>query len=207
MTNKIVILFVEGDTEAVFYRLLFNCYYKMNNEKLACKYIIKNMKGIGSYKSKAIRIFKNEIIPKYRDNKIILYFCYDTDAFTYSKQPPVKWSEIRKAFIDYGIKVHFIKARESIEDWFLYDLDGILRYLNLPLSTNCSGKNGLDKLEKLFKKTNKVYIKGNTAKAFIEHLNIHKIMLSICSEISPLCRHAGLKCKSQQLCKRENDEG
>lgn len=38
--------------------------------------------------------------------------------------------------------VIMVKARESIEDWFLYDVDNIISFLKLKKNTKISGRNG-----------------------------------------------------------------
>jgi len=200
MAEEVIALFVEGDTEVEFYKLLISALFKMNGGKLAFKHEIINMKGIGSYKDRAKRILKNKLQVKYRNYKIHVFLCYDTDVFTLSKQPPINWTEVRKALIETGATVNYIKAQKSIEDWFLLDIEGVLRYLRLPDSTKCTGSGGMDQIEKLFKKAGKVYIKGSASKAFINSLCIEKIMLKICSELRPLCLRVGLKCKSQEIC-------
>lgn len=42
-------------------------------------------------------------------------------------------------------------AKRSIEDWFLYDRERILGFLMLGKNTKVSGKNGYDKLQRLYK--------------------------------------------------------
>lgn len=42
-------------------------------------------------------------------------------------------------------------AKRSIEDWFLYDIERILGFLMLGKNTKVSGKNGYDKLQRLYK--------------------------------------------------------
>lgn len=202
MVEEVIALFVEGDTEVEFYKLLISAMFKMNGGNLACKHEIINMKGIGSYKDRAKRILKNRLKVKYRDQKIHVFLCYDTDVFTLSKQPPINWTDVKKSLIECGVTVTYIKAQKSIEDWFLHDIEGLLTHLKLSDSTNCTGKGGLEKIERLFKKAGKVYIKGSASKAFIESLSIEKIMISICSELKPLCQKVGIRCKTQETCKK-----
>jgi len=60
------------------------------------------------------------------------------------------------------------------------------------------------KLENLFKKANRVYIKGGKVSGFIESLDIKKIMVEICSEIKPLCKKLGVTCYGE-TCKSNNE--
>ena len=71
----------------------------------------------------------------------------------------------------------------------------------MPNSTTISGSNGVKKLENLFKKANRVYIKGGETTDFIGVLDMKKVMEEICCEIKPLCKELGVKC-SGKLCKR-----
>lgn len=193
--NKGIILFIEGDTEEAFYKELLKNIRSLcgNNRFHLSKVIMKNLKGIGNYKKKVYRVF-NDIISK--NSKIVfkVFLCYDSDVFEFSKKPPVTWKEVDKILIENGAKkIIHIKAKKSIEDWFLNDLAGICSYLKLPYNTKSIGSDSIKRLEYLFRKANKVYIKGR-ANDFVESLNIKKIMKSVCCEIKPLCKELGVKC-------------
>lgn len=58
------------------------------------------------------------------------------------------------------------------------------------------------KMENLFKKANKVYIKGGKTTDFLDSLDIKKIMGKICCEIKPLCKELGANC-SGDICKKD----
>lgn len=100
-------------------------------------------------------------------------------------------------------EVRLIKAIHSIEDWFLCDANGVFQYLHLPESTKLTGRNGYEQLKKLFKKGNKIYIKGKTNGSFVQVLDMEKILLNRCSDISPLCTLLGVDCKQQKRCCNE----
>ena len=70
-------------------------------------------------------------------------------------------------------KVVHIKAKHSIEDWFLLDKEGLFRYLRLPDITRTCNGTGIKTIETLFKKGGKVYIKGRT-QDFVDNLNQKK---------------------------------
>lgn len=199
--NKGVVIFIEGDTEAEFFKKLLEnirslCHGKRFN---LSKIIIRNLKGIGNFKNRIYRVFTNEILQNNPGVSFNVFLCYDTDVFEFSQKPPVNWREIEKILKENGAeKVTHIKAKKSIEDWFLKDLNGLCRHLRLPTSTGLSGSNSVKKMENLFKKGNKVYIKGGKVHGFIEVLDIKKIMKEICCEIKPLCKELGVECTGQK---------
>ncbi|WAM33554.1 hypothetical protein [Caldicellulosiruptor morganii] len=73
-----------------------------------------------------------------------------------------------------------IKVEKMIEDWFLDDIQGIYKYLNKNFKGPFKvpeGKNGFDKISKLFKNFKRVYTKGeDTCKNLAKHLDVHKII-------------------------------
>jgi hypothetical protein len=137
--NKGIAIFVAGDTEVEFYKKLIENIRPLCNERKfnLSKVIIRNLKGIGNYKNRACRIFTNDIRSNNPGISFRVFLCYDTDVFEFSKKPPVKWKDVEKILIENGAeKVVHIKAKKSIEDWFLIDLTGVCRYLRL--SSNSS---------------------------------------------------------------------
>lgn len=203
MSKKSVVIFVEGETDEEFYNAL-KSEIRSRQGMLPCPVKVINAGGIGNFKNKVIRKFTKDYLPKYDNYDIHVVLCYDTDVFELQKNPPVNFTEISKALYSAGAKkVYKIKAKQSIEDWFLYDLDGIASYLNTSKDKlrKPSGKNGYEKINSLFSSKNKVYIKGKKLEGFISSLNINAIMSNICSEISPLCSLLGLNCDKKQ-CKK-----
>ena len=79
-----------------------------------------------------------------------------------------------------------MKAVTSIEDWFLYDVEGLRDFLKLPKNFKISGYKGQKGLEKLFMKAKKTYIKGIHCNGLIEALDIEKILPHIYDEIENL---------------------
>lgn len=202
MKDAAIILLVEGDTEDIFYRLLMSRFNEMQDRQLSCKYKIVNMKGIGAFKDKAKRIYDYQIKINYPKHDLFIFLCIDSDVFELSKKPPINRTAIKKSLTEKGTTVTYIYARKSIEDWFLYDYEGILNYLHLSRTTKAKGNCGAEKVEYLFKKAGKVYIKGYASRDFIEALNLEKIMFSICNELKVLCRKAGIICDTTKMCKR-----
>mgnify|MGYP003303248289 CR=1 FL=1 len=193
--TKVIVLFVEGDTEIEFYKALISHLREKNKVPFECTIEYKNMRGIGNYKSNALRQL-DDIKRKHPKKQIYAFLCYDTDVFELSKKPPVDMKEVKKRLIENGAsKVEFIKAQRTVEDWFLLDYEGVIRYLRLPLKTPKETGNGLAVLQKLFKKANRIYTKGGKAEGFIEHLSIEKIKKQICPSLKKLCACIGLSCK------------
>lgn len=119
--------------------------------------------------------------------------CCDTDIFDFAVKPPVKMHEVKKELIKSGAsKVIQIQAKQSIEDWFLYDVEGILDFLRLKRNTKVSGKSGYDKLQRLYKQANKIYCKGSRSNGLIEHLDIEKIVSVVKEELRPLYKALGV---------------
>lgn len=100
-----------------------------------------------------------------------------------------------------------IKARQSIEDWFLLDLEGVLRFLGLPAHVRPTGTNGVEKLKNLFRRGKKEYYKGVRAKGFIEQLDLDKIIRSEYQQLLPLFEVLGVKEKIISTYECNNLEG
>lgn len=188
MSKDNIIIFIEGDTEITFYKNLIKYIeekYKL--KRINYKITIKNVKGIGNYQKKALGIFKRKILPTCEKGAIYVFLTHDTDIFEHNKKPPISWDEVEKNFRGENSinKVFRIKAKKSIEDWFLIDIDGILKYLKLK-KVKKNSNNGTKYLMELFKQGNKVYLKGSKMDPFINCLNIDVIYQGIKSEIKVL---------------------
>jgi len=199
MSDKLVVIFVEGATEISFYKKFVSHIHEKNGGSLSAKIIYKNLKGIGNYKIQARNHLLKHIIPNHPKERITVLLCHDTDVFEGAAVPPVDWKKIRDELIKISEvnKVDFIKAKKSIEDWFLYDEVGILKFLRLPPETKVNGR-GFARIKELFKKANKLYVKGgrHEAERFMDALNIGLIASIICEDIKPLCKALGMNCIS-----------
>ena len=161
--SKCLVFFVEGDTEVEFYKQVVAKAKKLHpTRKFDTNIEYRNVRGVGGFKSIALRKFIKEIKPKYGNEcEFTIVLCSDTDVFDFALKPPIKWNEVKKDFGTNGAsRVIHIQAKRSIEDWFLYDTEGILKFLRLGKNTKITGNNGYEKLQHLFKQANKVYIKG-----------------------------------------------
>ncbi len=194
LMSKIIAVLVEGDTEVEFYKALIEKLRECQGTAFDCKFEVKNMRGVGNYKLDAGR--KLDVLrKKYPDDEIHVFLCFDTDVFDFSKKPPIQVDAVKKSLLEKSAKkVTVIRAKRSIEDWFLYDMEGIARYLRLPTDTKRPKGSGQEALKALFKKKNRVYAKGLKTEGFIEHLDIVKIMKQVCCEIKPLCKCIGIDC-------------
>ena len=190
--SSVVIIFVEGYTEVEFYKSLVRTIRSINGDTLPCLVETKNLKGIGNYKKDILASFK-KLKKKHPDCKYHIFLCYDTDAFEFQRKPPVDWRKIKQDLEkEHADTIHLVPAEKSIEDWFLIDTEGVLKYLKLPSSTKMPKGTGQKVIKSLFKKSNKIYVKGKAAD-LIEYLDIKKILVNIYSNIKNLCTSLGLE--------------
>ena len=187
MTNTVVTVFVEGDTEVDFYRKLVAYLREKHGGHLSCKVDIKNVKGVGNYQSKVGRIFLHGVKPKNSDcvHKVIL--SYDADVFQFSRKPPVDWNAVITDLKNKGAhEICLVKAVTSIEDWFLYDAEGLRQFLHLSKNIKMTSYKGLKGLEQLFLKAGKTYIKGVRCKGLVDALDVNVIYPRIKDDIESL---------------------
>lgn len=180
--DKVIVLFVEGDTEEEFYKLLIK-YYRENTVNSFPEIKIFNLKGIGRFEGKVVSKLKNDILKnkKYKDLDIKVFCCYDTDVFELGKKPPTNWTKVKKQVKDLGIKsFNEIQSQKMIEDWFVLDMEGVCEYLGIPVSKK-KFSSGLITLKELFKscKKPKIYQKGSYTHKFLEKINMENIILRL----------------------------
>lgn len=164
--KKIIVLFVEGETEKEFYTLLIDYYRSKIGELPIVK--IFNLKGIGRFEGKVTSKLKYDILnhKKYSglELDVKVFCCYDTDVFEFGKKPPTNWNNVKRKVNELGINSFYsIKAERMIEDWFLKDLDGLCSFLKIKKPKKIKGKDGVEKMKFLFKKSGKpkIYQKGH----------------------------------------------
>ena len=193
--SKCLVLFVEGDTEVEFYKQVIANARKLHPAGKFDTYIeYRSVGGVGGFKNIALRKFKKQVKTKYdNDCEFTVVLCSDTDVFEFASKPPIKWNKVKKGFEANGAKkVIHVQAKKSIEDWFLHDLEGVLKFLRLAKNTKVSGKDGYDKLQRLYKQANKIYIKGNKSNGMIAHLDIDKIADEVKDQLNPLYKVLGV---------------
>ena len=96
--DKCLVLFVEGDTEVEFYKhVIANARQKRESRKFDINIECKNVKGVGGFKSIALRKFVKEIRPRYGGKcEFSIALCRDTDVFELSAKPPINWEEVER---------------------------------------------------------------------------------------------------------------
>lgn len=178
-SSKQIIIFVEGDTDEVFFKALLD-YYKSSSQAPLTPCEVINLKGVTRYTSKLLAKLRNEILPEAkRKNTSIQTICctYDTDVFEVRNPLIVNWDSIRSKIRRMGVE-SFIKigVSSSIEDWILDDVDGICSYLKLKqIPKSLKGTNGNTKLCDLYSKARRIYSKGYSAREMISSLNFSLI--------------------------------
>ena len=173
--QRMLVLFVEGDTEEFFYQRIIQYLSEQHQKTIAYK--IKNIKSICKFQRKIPTTFRYEFRNKYKDKSFYVICAYDTDRFKFDRKPPVDWTEIKKDLKAAGAQhVSLIGARYMIEDWFLIDTDCICNFLDITVPNTLKGANAAKKMDYLFKKANKRYIKGTKSNDFVAYLDIGKIV-------------------------------
>ena len=176
--KRCIIIYSEGETDSEFYNsVLTKTKDKYEISQFNADAIIKKcLRGITKFDKKLLKKFEYEIMPKYGDYEIIVFLCYDTDVFDYSSKPPVDWKNVESELKKMGAyKVIHVKAERCIEDVFLIDIEGICNFLKIKKVNNVIGQNGVEKMQNLFNKGNRVYQKGYSCEGLIESLNMEKI--------------------------------
>lgn len=148
--------------------------------------------------------FKNEICSKYNGYEKVICFCYDYDVFEFNQNPPINRAKMKKDFKIVGAdKIIEVVAENTIEDFFLYDLEGIKKYLKLPKAYKISIKKlGLETIKKMFEDANRIYFKGESVEGLVKELDKKLILSKICFKIQILRDELGCKC-SYKKCKEK----
>ena len=175
-----VVVFVEGDTDEVFFNRLMS-YYRQASTTPIHSYEIQNLRGVSRYAtSKILGKLDAEIIPRNdRKGKKVYGVCcsYDTDVFENEETPIVDWKRLRKSILSLGIEEFCtVEVKSAIEDWLLDDLEGLCAFLKLKETPGAiKGANGYAKLLSLFKRCGKVYAKGMSIGDFIDKISMEVI--------------------------------
>ena len=171
-----VLIFVEGDTDEVFFKALIDYYASVSNNPLL-PYDVCNLKGVTRYSSKLLAKLKNEYLPAARTNgyTIKTVCCsYDTDVFEVKQPQIVKWDAIGRSVKRLGIDVFIrVGVESSIEDWILDDISGICGYLRLKqIPSTLKGTNGYQKMQDLYSRAHKTYKKGYETQELINTIDM-----------------------------------
>lgn len=192
--TKCLVLFVEGETEVEFYRqVIVNAEKRCPNGTFDINIECRNINSAGAFKKIVLRKFIKEIRPKYGDEcDFTAALCRDADVFEFSQKPPVRWDEVEKDLrSNHVADVIHVEAKHSIEDWFLYDAEGIKKFLRLSKKVSPTGQNGYEKLKYLYRRANKMYYKGMRSNGMVNHLDIDKITNAVKDQLEPLYKALG----------------
>ena len=175
-----VVMFVEGDTDELFFKALLEHYRRHSNgPMLPCS--VCNLKGVTRYTSKLLAKLKNEYLPDARkkDVRIQTICCsYDTDVFEAKNPLIVDWKSLEKSIKRLGVDTLVrIGVKSSIEDWILDDTDGICSFLKLKaVPRSLKGNDGFLKLSDLYATAKRTYQKGYAICELISALDMDKII-------------------------------
>ena len=192
-----VVLFVEGDTDEVFFKTLVD-YYQLHSQTPLTPCSIYNLKGVTRYTSKLIAKLKNDVMPDAdrRGFKIRTVCCsYDTDVFEKANPLIVDWKAIEKSVRRLGVeKLIRIGVKSSIEDWILDDMEGICSFLKIKtVPTSLKGDDGFARLSDLYSKARRTYQKGYVTKELISALDMGKIIKTRSDALILLEEELGVK--------------
>lgn len=195
--NRIKVIFVEGDADEILLNRFLD-YYRENG----CEFhgIVQNMHGFPDEKKMRQNLKSLELRSKTSVIFEAVVCEYDTDVFEKGIQLEPDWKKVESNLKQNYNVVKFcrIEANTSIEDWMLDDLEGLLKALNLPLSTQPKGQYGQDKVKSLFRKRNIAYDrhKGREKiKPYLEKLDIAKIREARKKELKEFEKLLGINLK------------
>lgn len=175
MPSALVVLFVEGDTDLVFFNALIQFYHTASKTPLHNAEVV-NLQSVTRYASKMVNKLQNRIIPSAtaKGRSVNAVCCsYDTDVFENGIHV-VDWVQIEKKVKRLGVCCFYkIGVKSMIEDWLLDDMSGLCSFLKLrPMPSLLTGKTGYEKLFNLFAKAGAKYTKGFSISSFIGYLDI-----------------------------------
>lgn len=170
-----VVIFVEGDTDKLFFDRLVQ-YYRQTSVTPIASCAVRNLHGVSRYNGKLSGKLRGQIIPAAaRKGMEVQAVCcsYDTDVFEYAERPVVDWSRVEAEVRRLGIREFCqVKVEQMMEDWLLDDMKGVCSFLKLKKAPVPKGKNGYERMQNLFKAANNVYVKGLSAGALIAALDM-----------------------------------
>jgi len=182
--KPISLLLVEGETDKLFYKRIKNEFFT------GSRVTTQNLYGLFNINKKIINRIV-EYSKRHEDERIRVYCCLDRESRD-DKVPEFDIKKITKYVKDENIRkiqsINSIIATQQIESWFLYDIDGIYKFLKVPVSKRNPksfqppGKFVYKHLQRLFERYNRTYTKGKRTENFINQLDIKKIV-SNCKEL------------------------
>lgn len=200
--DKAILFLYEGDTELGFYDTLFDKLELTRVAQIKKKCLKGNWKIDSKVADKIDQFLENE-----KNNHVqylTVVVAYDRED-TRDVRGKLNKREIIKRIADKRLRdIHEIIATQELESWFFIDIQGIYNYLKMPPSRQKPAKYkntevyDATHLNELFKEADskKRYIKGDTAKTFIDKLDLIKIYREcpdLKSGIDLIFQTAGLK--------------
>lgn len=178
MSKVTALIFIEGDTEEEFYKIVCDKYLGGLTKK------VWNLNGNFNVNNKILdKTFS--FLDRNPKSLVRVYCCIDRESR--DQNPPIDIGHIVETFKKKSRKqcrvlsVKKIIATQMIESWFFYDMDGIYKFLSTPHPQRKHHKfrppekfTHID-LANLFKRYGKFYIKGKRCQNFVSHLDIDKI--------------------------------
>lgn len=170
------IIFVEGDTEVLFYKRAKAKWYHTKATK------VDNLGGNFSCNQKILERserFHEKYVQNGNFENLVISICMDTDSRV--GKCPVDLNLIKNELAVLGIAdVELFEAVQDIESWFFHDLEGILKFLRASKKTNKSRYNPVERLNHrdlsaLFSANDKKYRKGQASQHFIDNLDLDVI--------------------------------
>lgn len=196
--TPLVVLFVEGDTDQVFFDALLQYYRNVSSVPMNAAQVV-NLRSVTRYASKMMNKLQNDIIPgaKLKDRQVQAVCCsYDTDVFEAGIQV-VDWAQVEKKVLKLGIAgFSRIGVKSMMEDWLLDDMTGLCTYLKLKqVPSSLSGRTGYEKMVSLFAKAGVKYSKGFSVSSFIASLDLGVIRVKRKDALMGLEKALGVKIK------------
>lgn len=196
--TKGIAFILEGATEKVFYRSFLQ-WLAENNEgcsfdkientdigEIAFEWksgdgsvLIKfNIVGAVTQLIHSGKWFANTCARKYKIPWQV-FLCYDTDSpdKDISKFYEDDWKLLRDELKKAKAKeIVDLAASADIEDVMLVDLEGICKYLGIPVPTEHKGRKGKAKMKALYRSCGNTYHEGEKSADMVESLDFYKII-------------------------------
>lgn len=196
--TKGIAFILEGATEKVFYRSFLQwlaennegCSFdkientdigeiafewKSGDESVLIKF---NIVGAVTQVIHSGKWFANTCARKYKIPWQV-FLCYDTDSpdKDISKFYEDDWKLLRDELKKAKAKeIVDLAASADIEDVMLVDLEGICKYLGIPVPTELKGRKGKAKMKALYRSCGNTYHEGEKSADMVESLDFYKII-------------------------------
>ena len=199
--KKRLSIFVEGDTDKLFFNLLISFLFKNAKKKEWGKdrlniYTLDGICNTEAIVRSTLDDLDNK--DKYSDTVLLIY---DTDAFEYQKKPPISLERIERISLSNKCEFFSIPIKHNVEDMIVFSLKEVIDYLKVPADYKLpKDMNGLSLLKALHKEVGQYYIKGNKCEGLLRCLDYSSISKKYCKVLKPLCDYLELECTAK-LCK------